>query len=195
MKGAYANSEVAILKERITCLFWKESLRTSNYIRQKKVDLGKIFEKEERLRFLLPIRNPLDCAKSNLRTGHASRFQGLTASSSEIEVTKAVLDEILWFAELHGQYPGRFFYYFEHEISREMLINLAAFLQIDPRETWLTNAHSAMKIMKSYDHDANLVTFYKEYVNTRFEKFPILKNGLLLFMRRNENFGSAQAEG
>jgi hypothetical protein len=187
MKEAYTNSNVTILKEKITCLFWKESLTTSNLIRKRNVDLRNILEKEERLRFLLPIRNPLDCAISNLRSGHASRFENINARSSEIEVSKAVLDEILWFAELHSQYPGRFFYFFEHEISREMLINLATFLQIDPSEIWINNALSVMKTRKSYQHDVNLVAFYREYANSRFARFPALLEGLLLFVQNDGN--------
>lgn len=185
MNEAYRNSHVTTLKEKITCLFWKESLKTSNLIRKRNVDLGYILNKEARLRFLLPIRNPLDCAISNMKTGHAKRFDNITSKSSEIEVTKAVLDEIHWFAELHGTYPGRFFYYFEHEISREMLVDLAAFLQIDPSETWINNALSVMEINKSYQYDANLVAFYYEYVHRRFAEFPDLLKGLLLFVEKD----------
>lgn len=184
MREAYRNSHTGILKDNITCLFWKESLLTSNWIRKKNVDLAGIFRQDDRLRFLLPIRNPLDCAVSNMKTGHAKILGNITSRSSEIEVTKAVLDEILWFAELHGKYPGRFFFYFEHEIAREMLVRLAAFLQIPPDETWVRNALSVMQIKKPYQHNASLIAFYQEYLNRQFAEFPVLQQGLLLFTEK-----------
>lgn len=63
-----------LIKRKIECLFWKESLTTSNYIKSNKIDLGELFRKLKRLKFLMHIRNPLDCAVSNLKTGHVNRF-------------------------------------------------------------------------------------------------------------------------
>ena len=96
MKEVFRGTGDGILKKEIKCLFWKESLMTSNMIRQKNVDLGTIFERDQRLRFILPIRNPLDCAISNIKTGGVNRFKGLKTKSTEIEVVQAILDEILW---------------------------------------------------------------------------------------------------
>jgi hypothetical protein len=184
MREAYRNSHTRILKDDITCLFWKESLLTSNWIRKKNVDLGRIFSQDERLRFLFPIRNPLDCAISNMKTGHVKILENITSRSSEIEVTKAVLDEIHWCAELHDKYPDRFFYYFEHEIAKETLVRLAAFLRIPPDERWIRNALSVMKIKKPYRHKADLTAFYQEYVMRQFAEFPVLQQGLLLFTEK-----------
>lgn len=180
-KDVYQKTGEGLVKEHIRCLFWKESQRTSNLIREKHVDLGNIFKQNDKLRFLQPIRNPMDCAISNLNTGHVTMFKGLSRSSSVIEVTRTILDEIYWLGELVETYPGRFHYYFEHEISEKMLINLAKFLQLDPDETWLANALSIMKIKPSYDHNRELSTFYRDYVINKFSRFPALSEGLLLF--------------
>ena len=170
-----------LVKEHIRCLFWKESHRTSNLIRDKHVDLGAIFNQNDQLRFLQPIRNPMDCAISNLKNNGHMRTFGLTRNSSVMEVTQAILDEICWFGELERLYPGRFFYYFEHEISRPMLINLAKFLRLDPIETWLTDALSVMKTKPSYAHDGDLYKSYREYIIKKFSHLPALAEGLLLF--------------
>jgi hypothetical protein len=180
-KDVYQKTGEGLVKEHIRCLFWKESQRTSNLIREKQIDLGNIFKQNDKLRFLQPIRNPMDCAISNLNTGHVTMFKGLSRSSSVIEVTRTILDEIYWLGELVETYPGRFHYYFEHEISEKMLINLAKFLQLDPDETWLANALSIMKIKPSYDHNRELSTFYRDYVINKFSRFPALSEGLLLF--------------
>ncbi len=108
-------------------------------------------------------------------------FKGLSRQSSVIEVTKTILDEIYWLGELIEAYPGRFHYYFEHEISEEMLVALANFLRLSPDKTWLANALSVMKTKPSYEHDSELSTFYRNYVTQKFGRFPALSEGLLLF--------------
>ena len=180
-KDVYQKTGEGLVKEHIRCLFWKESQRTSNLIREKHVDLGNIFKQNDKLRFLQPIRNPMDCAISNLNTGHVTMFKGLSKSSSVIEVTRTILDEIVWLGELMESYPGRFHYYFEHEISEKMLVNLANYLGLDPNEVWLTNALKVMKTKPSYEHNSELSTFYRDYVTDKFSRFPVLSEGLLLF--------------
>ena len=181
MKQVFSRTGRTLLKNQINCLFWKESLRTSNLIREKHVDLSAIFQKDDRLRFLLPIRNPLDCAISNLKTGHVRLFRGLHRNSSVFEVAQGILDEILWFAKYRENFPDRFFYYFEHGISREMLIDFATFLKLEPDEAWLSDALSVMKTKPNYEHDRELLDFYRKAVNDKFSCFPALSEGLLTF--------------
>ncbi len=180
-KDLLEKAGVETRKQKIKSLFWKESLRTSNIIRERNVDLGAIFRKDARLRFLLPIRNPMDCAVSNLKTGHVNRFPGLSKSSPTHEVVQAILDEIFWFAGLQKQYPDRFHHFFEHEISGAMLADLARFLQLEPDETWIANALAAMKINPGYQHDPALVTFYRNYVQKKGANFPEVSKGLMAF--------------
>ena len=97
-------------------------------------------------------------------------------------VVQAVLDEIFWFADLKKRFPNRFFYFFEHEISQEMLVNLAEFLQLDPNEAWITNALSVMNIKSGYNHDSKLLRFYRDYVCDKGSRFPDLSKGLLFFI-------------
>jgi hypothetical protein len=170
-------------KQKIESLFWKESLRTSNIIRERHVDLGAMFRQDPRPRFLLPIRNPMDCAVSNLKTGHVTRFPGLSKSTPTREVVQAILDEIFWFGGLQKQFPERFHHFFEHEISREMLVDLARFLQLDPDETWITNALAAMQINPGYSHDESLVSFYCDYIEKKGAGLSELSRGLLAFIR------------
>lgn len=177
----YEKSGLGLVKEHIQSLFWKESHETSNVIRDRNVDLGNIFKQNEQLRFLQPIRNPMDCAISNLKnTGHMRAF-GLTRDASVIDTTRAVLDEIYRLGQFNQMYPGRFFYYFEHGISRNMLIDMAKFLQLEPYETWLTDSLSIMKTKPSYEHNGDLLSFYRKYVAEKFSQYPVLSEGLLLF--------------
>jgi hypothetical protein len=181
MKNEFRKTGLALKKEKIKCLFWKEPLITSNMVREKNVDLGRIFQKSDRLLFLMPIRNPMDCAISNLKTGHVDQFRTLNGDSSVYEVMQAIMDEIYWFASQKKKYPGRFFYYFEHSITREMLTDLATFLKLDPNEVWLSNAMSVMISKSNYEHDSALLSFYRKIVMNKFAHFPVLSEQLLKF--------------
>jgi len=170
------------VKQRIHCLFWKESLRTSNLIRRQNIDLGLLLDREPRLRFLMPIRNPMDCAVSNLKTGHFRLFTGLDETATVLDVLRAILEEIRVFAEYREAFPGRFFCFLEHEINRDMLINLSAFLQLDNNEKWLADACAAMVNRSGYRHDEGIPGYYRDSVNAMFSRFPALQSGLLAFL-------------
>jgi hypothetical protein len=58
---------------------------------------------------MMPIRNPMDCARSNLLTGHVGLFGRQLDHPSDEDVLELVLDEILWFKELESAVPDRFF--------------------------------------------------------------------------------------
>lgn len=182
MKAVFERSGGALVKRTVRSLFWKESLRTSNLIRGKQVDLGAIFDQDRRLRFLLPIRNPLDCAVSNIKTGHTNIFEGLPADATTAIVVNAVLDEIRWVAGLEARHPDRFFHFFEHGMSREMLVRLAAFLDLEPLDSWLEAALAAMQLTSGYDHEPAVVESYRHGIADRFDGDPELAAGLLYFV-------------
>ncbi len=181
MKGLFNNSRLNLLKENITTFFWKESLRTSNHIRHNDVDWDKLFARNKKLRFLLPIRNPLNCAVSNLRTGHVNNFQDRNKHSSVEEVLESIMDEFLWFKNLEFHYPERFFYYFEHDFSRVTLTKMADFLQLKASEDWLANAVKAFKIKPGYEHSSKSISFFHNCVERKFIDYPNFAENLLRF--------------
>ncbi len=181
MSKVFQKTKQPLRKKTINSFFWKESLQTSNYIRDNNIDLQQILKDETRLRFLMPIRNPLDCAKSNLLTGHIHRFKNIGKVPTMRDAIQAVVDEIYWFAQYKEQFPNQFFYYFEYNISHNMLEELASFLQLDHDEEWLTNAQTVMVSKSNYEHDNQLIDFYQKIVKKQFVNMPTLKNELLLF--------------
>ena len=181
IKDIFSKTGQNLVKSSVDCLFWKESLRTSNFIRENHIDLKTILKKEERLRFLMPVRNPLDSAKSNLRTGHAYRIKNISKPSTIKKVVKAILMEIHWFATYHKEFPNRFFYYFEDSISHEMLEKLADFLKLEKNTTWLLNAESVLVSKSSYKHDSALLDYYRKTVEQLFYDLPGFKEKLLSF--------------
>ncbi len=181
MRDVFESTGLGLVKETITCLFWKESLATSRLIRARNVDLAAIFSKEERLRFLMPIRNPLDCATSNLATGHVERFGGLTRNSPLLAVTEAVLEEIQWFSVLREAFPDRFFCFFEHQMGPGLIRDLGVFLGLPQDEHWVSNAQSVMVSKSHYAYDAAMRDAYREAVERKFTAFPEMKASLLRF--------------
>jgi hypothetical protein len=172
-----------LVKDDIQCLFWKESLRTSLHIRNNNIDLATLLAQEPRLRFLLPIRNPLDCAISNLRTGHAKLF-GLGKNPDTEMVLTAILDEILWVKGLQEQHPDRFFYFSENSFTADTARRLAEFLDLDPSPAWISVVQEAFEIDKHYDYPLELLDFYEARIEESFSEWSGLQRQLMKFSRR-----------
>ncbi len=169
-----------LIKDEIHSLFWKESLRTSLHLRKHAVDLRQLFDTEPRLRFLLPVRNPLDSATSNLRTGHAKLF-GLGKSPDITTVLDAILGEIRWFMELQDRYPRRFFHFLENDFGPEQARLLGEFLALDPHPAWVSVVQEAFDIDRHYQHPGELVEHYRAAVDQHFAPWPHLRERLLAF--------------
>jgi len=170
-----------LIKEDINALFWKESLRTSFHIRKHAIDLQRLFDQEPRLRFLLPIRNPIDCALSNRKTGHA-KLWGLKQSAPVEDILEQVLEEIHWFYQLQQQYPTRFFHYLENDFDQDTVIRLADFLCLKHDPEWQEAVLEVFDISKHYEYPAALVEAYVSMVEDKFEDFPEMRSRLLGFI-------------
>ena len=171
----------ATLKDSPTCLFWKESLHTSNFLRRNEVDVAALLEAEPRLRFLMPVRHPLDCALSNRNTDHTRYFGELDAQAEVPEVVDAVLDHLRWAAELQRDHPDRVFLFSERRFGRRTLVDLAAFLGIEADERWIQDACAAFQLKPGYAHPAEHVAQYEALVRERFADLPHLRAELLAF--------------
>lgn len=170
------------VKRDIRCLFWKESLRTANHIREHGTDLDEILSRNKRLRFLLPIRHPLDCAVSNLKTGHVDLFPNLDRRANLPAVVDGILDEFAWFFDLEQRWPDRFFHFFEHGFDRAMLADLADFLQLPRDGGWMDRAVEAFEIKSGYEHDRKLVEHFRTGVARRFGDRPEIAEPLVAFV-------------
>lgn len=180
-KSLFEEAGGELIKQNIRSLVWKESLRTSNHIRQHHVDLAAIFSRNKQLRFLLPVRNPIDTAISNLKSGHAPLFEGIANDSPVERVVEAILDEFVWIEQIRKQFPERCFVFFEHQFGRETLTALAKFLDLESDERWIRNALAAFDIKKRYEHPAPLVAHYRRAISERFRSAPDFADALLKF--------------
>ena len=169
-----------VIKDEIQCLFWKESMRTCNMIRENQVDLNALFKQNRILRFLMPIRNPLDCALSNMKTGHTKYIHTLSKIEPE-QVLDAIMQEISWFMTLHEKHPDRFFYYIQNQFDRTTLVQLAEFLNLDPDEQWIKDALEVYVMRKPYSYTPGLIRQYKKSLE-HLNHIPELKSRLEEFI-------------
>jgi len=182
-KSAYGDQ---LMKDKIHCLFWKESMAVSTCIRDHSVDLNTILSRNNKLRFLMPIRNPLDCAVSNVKFFGDSEqldefFMLQNRQNVLIKVLEAILDELRSFLVWKKQYPEKFFYYFEHEFEKATLFSLADFLGVEPNEKWCENSLEAFDIKSRYQHSEDIVDLYNKFVEEKFAAFPEASAKLLQF--------------
>ena len=183
IKDLYSNNFKQKMKKNNSTksLIWKESLHNTNIIRSDKFDLSGIIKKEKKLRFILPIRNPLDCTLSNIKTGHASILNGIGEKSTSFDVLEKIIDEIHWFILNEKKYPSRFFYFFENDISEKLFIDIAHFLKVYPNQNWITNAKKGFIVRSKYEHNDNFVRFYKKLFYKKFSEFPLVLKKLQSF--------------
>lgn len=106
LRAAYEQRYDSVrVKPRIVSLVWKADLPGALALRRRE-DLRSMFAADGgRLRFLFPQRNPIECAKSNLKTGHWMRFENVEQTLES--VLAKVLDEHAWFTEVAARFPGR----------------------------------------------------------------------------------------
>lgn len=177
---------VEVVKKEIHCLVWKEPHRLTNHMFDHGIDPGHIVSSDSRMRFLMPVRNPLDCAASNLRTGRVREFRYLGNGATVEQIAIEILKELHWFASLQQRFPDKFLHYFEHSIPDGVPESLIDFLGLDRDEAWLRLAARYMTTSSHYIHHPGLVREYSAAVRDIFSDVPEMRAGLLRFVEPSE---------
>jgi hypothetical protein len=170
-----------LTKPSVRSIVWKESLRVSMLLQEQSVDIGRLLAANRKIRFLMPIRNPLDCATSNIRSGHARLWQGALSHETK-DVLNRVLDELAWFRDIarsHGN--DRFLSFFEFEFDETLLRTLAEFLQLSPDARWTEDALACFRLKRGYEHPPALLEWYGRRLKQVFADD-------LTFVRKLERF-------
>jgi len=177
---AQMKEQASGVKDKIESLTWKESLLISRHLRQHQVNLNTLFATYPQLRFIVPIRHPLDSVQSNKKTGHM-HYVGVPKTVSDEELLDAVLAEHLWSLFRAQAHPDRFFVLFEPEFDRQHMIELASFLEVEPSESWLDAVELVMNITSHYDHPQSLIDHYLARVDEKFNMMPEFAQKLRAF--------------
>lgn len=173
-KARYGSS---VLKKDIKSVFWKESYKLSKYIKNNNISLIN-FPKE--IKFLTPIRNPMDCAYSISSLPQQIKNHNLS-TTDPVRIMKFVLKELKWFMDWKSMDKDRFYYYFQTGFTKKKLIKLATFLEISPDKRWISDCLRAYNVQSTYYKSPKMLREYKNTVNSMFSgKF---KKKLLGFAR------------
>jgi len=159
------------------CLVWKESMRVSNHIARAGT-IEAIVRHLPQVRFLCPIRNPLQCAASNMRTEKAKLLVGGLWGTPQYKndpfpvVLAAVMGLHLWFLKLERRHPHRFLHFFEDEVRHgPALERIRRLLGLSPMPTWSAEVRKAW-LLKSErtptTFPAHHLAFYRRLVNQSF---------------------------
>lgn len=174
VRRRYAESLEAASGTLPQVLVWKDPLYLSNRLHEPDVVPSRLLELHPRLQFLLPIRNPMDCAVSNLKTGHARRFPGLREETVE-DVLRCVLEELVRFFENRTDYPDRCFFFSQNAMDRRTLEALAGFLEISPTESWTRAALDCIRLKPSYEHSEEFVDCCSRLIDEKAANVPELR--------------------
>jgi hypothetical protein len=157
-----------LMKSDIRSLVWKESQRVTRILRSSEKDLDILLKRNKEIRFLLPIRNPIDCANSIRRVG-LKRIYGLDENTDLRTVIDLVLEDLHWFLNTSEKYPGRFFHFFQHKMSAPLLQEMADFLEISRDKRWIKDTLDIYKLRKPYAYEQKMMKHFSKRVNALFK--------------------------
>ena len=159
-----------INKYNVKSIVWKESLINTNIIRTTTKNNFESVINCHRIKFLLPIRNPIDCAFSNMYQGYEKYFSDDT-SSKECVLHK-LFNIYSWFIECTKQYPGKFMYFFEYEFKNR-LCELEQFINVTHNDIWHEDINEVWHVVKKYEPDDKMINLYNNLVATTFADVAI----------------------
>lgn len=184
MKTALGDTSDLATKRNAASLVWKDSARMMNHLRTHNVDIGSLVAYEPRLQFLLPVRNPLDCARSHVKTGGGPQFD---EPSDSLEVLDSLFQDFAWFRDLQRQYPDRFFHFFEFQVDSDLLAGMANFLGIEADTEWMERALSAYEVGSTYEHSDDEWYAYRRCVDKWFAADVEFRTYLMEFVPKSSH--------
>jgi hypothetical protein len=168
--------------EHPSTLVWKDSMRIVHHLRLQGRPPKKVVRRNPGVHFLVPVRNPLDCAVSNVRTGHA-RYLPVADAKDVGAVLDAILQELAGFARTAATIPGHVHLFYEDDEGGELFADLGRALGLDPRDDWLDLAAEAWRPENRYEHDAALRARFDRHVATLADELPELAGRLDALVR------------
>ena len=181
MRSAYNSAYDSWLKEKIECLVWKDSHAILNYIRKEQIDMESLLHFQQQIKFVLPIRHPLDCIKSNLKMNMIHHFNA--PSTKYEDLLEVLFEDYLFFLKLQKKYPNHFFTIFQNRYL-DQIEELRQFLELTPSKKWLGMVHSVFSINKKAPPKRDLLRMCQQLIDAKFVEFPHFQKELSLLVSR-----------
>ena len=176
----YGESKVA---ESVGCILWKEPMLVTQLIQQNNIDLVALASTESRLRFLLPVRNPFDCAFSHLQTGSMAAYFGEPGRVSVEQILEGILQIIVWFVDMMQRCPQQFMLIDQHALSHITSPEVTDFLAVSNDSIWEKTVQQVVHVKPSYPVDNALRNFYIKRIDQYFSTKPEIADLLLAYAR------------
>jgi hypothetical protein len=172
------------MKDDIRCLVWKEAQETHDYIYDHHIDISALLEQNHKLRFLMPIRSPLDIAVTFWRRKAflENLFMGMEPPDRVETVLDLILQKLFWAVDLHEQNSEKFFMFFQYEFDEELLVRLAHFLKIEPEKRWIKDALKCYNLKEPYPYEQSLIDHYRERIREQYKNSPDMLNRFMKFV-------------
>jgi hypothetical protein len=170
-----------LIKPEASVLLWKDSMRIHNIFLKSGIDLEEFAKMTPEALFLFPIRNPIDCAKSNVRTGHWKHMVKKSELGFE-SVLESILKSLRHFRQYERKNPVKFVSFTELEIDRSFPERLTSICGLDAPETWLEDAEKLLKIRPKRKPSAETKDHYTSLVEDIFRDDPETKQRLMQFV-------------
>lgn len=170
------------LKEGARCLVWKDPMEVERHIEGAMVSHHELFARDgDRLRFLFPIRNPMDTMISLAHGEHWKLFTGLENNAPN-RILNYVLTMIERFLTLEERFPGRFFHFTQDEFADPGTLRaLAEFLRLGEDDEWVETCGEIWQVRPSYRLDPLTRQVYQLMVKMKLSEFSEVGRKLVAF--------------
>jgi hypothetical protein len=168
------------LKPGAKLLFWKESMRIQLHITQQVGGFPALIGNLPQLKFVLPVRHPVHCAKSNIKTGH-SRLLAPRRHDDFPLILARILDNLRWVLTDPLFNDGNRFVLWENELNQAGMLRLARFCGLDEDAEWARGVEAYVSI-KDRPAEADEVALYRNLVAEKFSDLPDAATRLRAFV-------------
>jgi hypothetical protein len=171
-----------LLKPEASVLFWKESMRLQNRFMGDEAMFDTLLLRQPQVRFIYPVRNPLDCTRSNLQRGHW-RYLVPKEQAQFGPVLERVLRALQWFRVRERRDPDRFLSFTELEIDGGFPERVARFSRLPAPASWaIEDAPHAVEVVSRKAHAPENLNHYARLVADLFADDPAMRARLEAFL-------------
>lgn len=170
-----------LAKPAATTLFWKDSMRFQNRFEAGDPRIDDFIAAVPGAVFIFPVRNPMDCARSNLATGHVRHLVPKDRSNFDAALRR-VLEALRWFRARERADPARFWSFTEAELGGDFFVRFAAFARLPADPAWLADAPRAVEIARRSEHKPGRPQLYARLVAELFADDPDMRARLERFI-------------
>lgn len=169
-----------LLKPAARTLFWKDSMRFQNRFESGDPSIEAWLAANDQTVFIFPVRDPMDCARSNRATGHWHHLVPKDQAQFG-PILRRVLEALRWFRRLERADPARFWSFTEAEIGPDFPERFAAFCRIARDPVWLADAPRAIQVVERSEHKTEHRALYAELLDEIFADDPEMRARLEVF--------------